>query len=164
MRVAIGAGSNVGDPLANIRLAASRLENAGLKNLALSPFYGTKPVDCVPGTPDFVNAAMVGSWPSSIDKLLATCKAIEEAIGRPRVHASNEARVIDLDILLVEDFVRATAKLKIPHPQLCSRLFVLVPLRDLAPDWVIPPGKTTVSMATEKLLAETGDPLPIWRL
>ena len=157
MRVAIGLGANLGDPEKNIHAAREALAAAGMADITLSPLYRTAPVDCVPGTPDFINAALVGDWPRTLESLLKTCKSIEEKIGRPRVHSSNEARVIDLDILLAEGIVYAGDKLIVPHPLVHNRLFALLPLNDLIPDWMIADVNKTVREITRERLAEKGN-------
>ncbi|MDT8389669.1 MAG: 2-amino-4-hydroxy-6-hydroxymethyldihydropteridine diphosphokinase [Lentisphaeria bacterium] len=157
MRVAIGLGANLGHPEENIQAARDALAAGGMAEITLSPLYKTTPVDCVPGTPDFVNAALVGDWPGDVDSLLETCKAIEEKLGRPRIHSSEEARMIDLDILMADGAVSAHDRLTIPHPRFHERLFALVPLNDLAPDWVIPGLDKTVAEVTRDRLAADGD-------
>lgn len=156
MRVAIGLGANLGDPGKNISAACEALAAAGMQHISLSPVYKTAPVDCVPGTPDFFNAALVGDWSGDLGSLLATCKKIEEKLGRPRVHSSDEARVIDLDILLAEQLVYANDGLTVPHPLVHDRLFALVPLNDLAPDWVVATMNKTVGELTRERLARDG--------
>ncbi len=136
--VAIGVGSNLGSPRENIRAAAKQLAEAGLEGISCSPFYTTAPVDCVPGTPDFTNCAFTGHWEGGPHELLKVCQRIETELGRPAIHSSNEARTIDLDILLFEDLQVDSENLTIPHPRMTERYFVLAPLNDLAPEWTVP--------------------------
>lgn len=149
--VAIGLGANLGDPPAAIRTAVRLLAAGGLAEARISPFFETAPVDCVPGTPRFVNAAVVGRWSGSLTALLRLCKAIEQCLGRPPEHSSQEARVIDLDILLFGDRRTASAAVRVPHPRLISRRFALAPLACLAPDWPIPGTTLTVAAALARL-------------
>lgn len=144
MKVAIALGSNLGEPENNLLEAIARLKAAGLDDVRTSQFYKTAPVDCVPGTPDFVNGAVTGVWRRPLRELLPACKAIEEAMGRPRTHASDEARIIDLDIALVEGGAVDLPDVRIPHPQLRRRFFVLKPLCDIVPDWRVPPDGLSV--------------------
>lgn len=164
MLVALGLGANIGDAMANIRHAVESLEAVGLKSPLLSRFYETLPVDCVPGTPNFINAAVVGQWTRPLAQILPACKEIEERLGRPREHSSNEARVIDMDIILAEcgSLTLPGPGLRIPHPQVYKRLFVLMPLCDIVPQWLIPPENLTVCEATQRRLAEVGSPPPVW--
>lgn len=171
---AIGLGANLGAPLLNMQRALAALAAAGFRSQRVSPVYLTPPVACVPGTPDFYNAAVTGLWPGTAEELRACCHAIEQQLGRPDAHSQCEARMIDLDILLFGDrlipapetpappshrhtappsHLPATA-LRIPHRLLCARAFALLPLRDVAPDWPVPgSGFPTVADALARLPA-----------
>lgn len=136
--VALGVGSNLGFPEKNIEKAAELLAEAGLENIKISPIYRTKPVDCIPGTPDFTNCAFTGTWSGTPQMLLKVCQKIEQKIGRPKQHSSHEARIIDIDIELFGESEIDSKELIIPHPRMTERYFVLAPLNDIAPDWQIP--------------------------
>ena len=138
VKVALGVGSNIGDAEEHIGKAAELLQVSGFKNLLCSSLFITKPVDCEPGTPDFTNCVFVGEWNGSAEELLNLTQSIEVELGRPAVHRSDEARVIDLDILLFGDKQLVSERLTIPHPRMCDRLFVIEPLNELAKDWQIP--------------------------
>jgi 2-amino-4-hydroxy-6-hydroxymethyldihydropteridine diphosphokinase len=153
---AIGLGSNLGDPPALIRQAVHLLAEAGLADVCLSSLYRSVAVDCLHGTPDFVNAALIGLWGGSPRELLAACQGIERRLGRPFPHSSREARLIDLDILLLGECVLQTLELQLPHPRLQERLFALLPLSEVAPAWRIPPGNRTVAEVCRTLLARQG--------
>ena len=144
-RVAIGLGSNLGDPAANLQAAIRCLTTRGLAVPCQSPFYLTSPEECHPGTPDFLNAAVTGRWHGTPDSLKAACQVIEQESGRATLHDSRAARVLDLDLLLFGVHVLRTPQLTIPHPRLAGRLFVLVPLADLVPDWIVPGTGRTVA-------------------
>lgn len=137
VKVALGVGSNIGDAKANIDKAAELLEVGGFMSLDRSSLFITKPVDCVPGTPDFTNCAFVGEWTGSAEELLNLTQSIEVRLGRPTVHRSDEARVIDLDILLFGEKQLVSERLTVPHPRMCERLFVMEPLNELADNWQI---------------------------
>ncbi len=130
--VYLGLGSNLGDRAANLRAALQRLEAAGVRVLALSPFYETEPVG-YRDQPDFLNAACRAETDLSPHDLLHAIKAIEAAMGR-RPSFRNAPRPIDVDILFYDDLVLDTPDLMIPHPRLAERAFVLVPLADIAPE------------------------------
>ena len=149
--VAIGLGANLGDPPTTIRTAVRLLVAGGLAEPRLSPLFETEPMHCVPGTPRFVNAAVIGRWSGSLTALFRLCKDIEHRLGRPVEHSSQEARVIDLDILLFGARRAVTATLRVPHPRLLSRRFALAPLACLAPDWRIPGTDLTVGDALARL-------------
>ncbi len=164
LSVAIGLGSNLGDPVGCIYRAVRRLMRSGLQDIALSSLYETAPVDCVPGTPNFVNAALTGKWSGEASALLSDCHSIERALGRPRAHSSSEARTIDIDLLLVDDYVAHDEDLKVPHPLLTKRLFVLVPLCEIAPLWEVPGVNRTVGdLCAEKLAVEGRENITLYQ-
>ena len=116
----------------------------------MAPIIRTKPVDCVPGTPDFLNTAVVGQWGGTPLELLAACQKIEREAGRPAVHSSHEARLLDIDVLLWGAETLSLPGLIVPHPRMHLRRFVLEPLAAIAPDWTVPPfGKTVANLLNE---------------
>ncbi len=143
--VAIALGGNQGEVLRNFREAAALLGANGLRSVRLAEPIRTAPVDCVPGTPDFWNAALIGEWDGTPEELLALTQSIERRLGRPAAHSSRESRPIDLDILLFDEAVVSLPNLVIPHPRLRLRRFVLEPLAEIAPDWLVPPDRTAVA-------------------
>jgi 2-amino-4-hydroxy-6-hydroxymethyldihydropteridine diphosphokinase len=127
----LSLGSNVGDREANIRAAISRLKELGHVE-AVSSMYETEPVE-VTDQPWFINCAVKFSTASSPDDLLAGVLAIERSMGRERTRPKGP-RNIDIDILLYGDRVIAQPGLTVPHPGLPERMFVLVPLAEIAPE------------------------------
>jgi len=154
---AIGLGSNRGNPQLAIREAQKHLQSHGLQITCCSSLYLTAPVDCEPGTPDFVNAVLVGYWNKTIENLFNACKEIEQRMGRPRQHSSRESRIIDLDILMIDDRKIQTEKITLPHPQLQKRLFVLKPFCEIAPDWIVPGIEQKVSEIYNNLARHSDD-------
>jgi 2-amino-4-hydroxy-6-hydroxymethyldihydropteridine diphosphokinase len=148
--ILIGIGANLPDrggaaPLATARAAAVRLDTlAGLRLVALSRWYLTEPIP-PNGQPPYVNAvALLGIWPAAAEPepaaLLAALQALEAAAGRQRGER-NAARPLDLDIVAMGaggQMVRYAPDPVLPHPRAHLRAFVLVPLLDVAPDWVHP--------------------------
>ncbi len=114
--------------------ALAELTAAGLRNARLSRIFHTAPVNCVPGTPEFANAVATGEWPGDARSLLRTAQRIEVESGRPPVHRSDEARALDIDLILFGEERIAEADLVVPHPRALEREFVLLPLRELAPE------------------------------
>lgn len=149
--IALGLGANLATPEQMIAHAIKLLKGAGVTVNAVAPLIQTVPVDCVPGTPDFTNTALIGSCALSPEELLNCTQAIERQIGRPERHSSHEARIIDIDILLYGSDVLATPHLTIPHPRLHLRDFALAPLAAIAPDWIIPTRGCTVKEALSRL-------------
>jgi len=130
--VFVALGSNLGDREANLRRALPRLEDRGFHTESLSSLYLTEPVG---GPPQdwFVNAVAGGDTALSPEDLLAACLEVEQEAGRVR-GPRHGPRPLDLDLLLYGDEVRQTPTLTLPHARLADRLFVLVPLEEIAPD------------------------------
>jgi 2-amino-4-hydroxy-6-hydroxymethyldihydropteridine diphosphokinase len=145
---AIALGSNLkssfGDREANLREAVRRIGGLG-EVRAVSSFYDTDPVGYLE-QPRFLNGAMLLDTELEPDALLRGLLAVERAMGRERVGAiSKGPRVIDLDLLLYGDVVMETEELKLPHPEMQVRRFVLEPLAEIAPEWVHPVLGNTVA-------------------
>lgn len=144
-RVAIALGSNLGDRLENLRFGRKELLARGeLKHVDCSPVYETVPVDCPPGSGNFLNAVLLGETIFEPEEWLDLLLSIEEDTGRIRTGDFNAPRPLDLDLLTCGEFLRDTPRLVIPHPGLRARKFVLQPLCDLAPDLLVPGFDRTV--------------------
>ncbi len=137
-KFALALGSNLGIPIVNLDLAITTLGCSGVTDIKCSSLFKTAPVACKPGTPHFTNMALTGIWQNSAQELLQLCQKIEFDSGRPKVHAQDEARIIDLDILIFSDQVINEENLIVPHPRMHLRGFVLEPLAEIAPNWLIP--------------------------
>lgn len=147
----LALGSNLGDRREHLRQALSRLSRAGeLEIVAVSRLYETAPVGPPQGAYYNAVAAIMTALPPR--GLLTLCRATEDAGGRQRTVRWGP-RTIDIDILDYAGTVVETETLCLPHPELTRRSFVLVPLRDVAPDWVHPVLKRTVA----DLIASLGD-------
>ena len=132
----IALGSNVGDTLSNLKEAVALLEEAGCRVLAKSKLYQTEPWGYA-DQDDFLNGAVVIETEQSPEELLSITQGIEQGMGRKKLFL-NGPRNIDLDILLYEGETVASEHLVIPHPRLHQRLFVLMPLNDVASQWEVP--------------------------
>lgn len=134
--VVVALGSNLGDPAANLQAACHELATLSTGPLLRSSFWRTAPVDCPPGSPDFVNAVV--AWKAAPDQtpesLLASLQAIEHKLGRQRKGVINEARSLDLDLIMFGGEERRTPELILPHPRAHLRRFVLEPLVEILPD------------------------------
>ena len=148
MRAALGLGSNVGDRRAHLETALRGLR-ARLEVLSVSRFLATEPVGGPPQG-EFLNAAALVETELSPRALLELAQALEEAAGRER-DARWGPRPLDIDLLLYGDEVVQDADLVIPHPRLHERPFVLEPLAEIAPDWIVPRLDRTVRELREDL-------------
>ncbi|MBR4675378.1 MAG: 2-amino-4-hydroxy-6-hydroxymethyldihydropteridine diphosphokinase [Victivallales bacterium] len=149
--VAIALGGNIGNTEEYFRKAIVLLSQK-LCDIKSARIYTTKPVDCVPGTPDFKNTALTATFDGTPLELLEFCQGIERQLGRPAIHSSRESRPIDLDILLFDNQQISLPNLTIPHPRMHQRLFVLEPLSELLPsDTLIPGFKSTLNQFIRQL-------------
>ena len=153
----LSLGSNLGDRAANLRAALVPLAAAG-RLLAVSPFYETQPVD-VPDQPWFLNCVAALETEQTPGELLRTVLRVEAEMGRLRMRDKGP-RNIDIDVVLFGDAVVEEPGLKIPHPAMHRRRFVLEPLVEIAPEARHPVlGKTA-----RELLAELADEQTVRRL
>lgn len=98
------------------------------------------PVDCPPGSPDFINAvaALVPKQDETPESLLSKLQSLEKEFGRAPKKILNEPRPLDLDLIAFGNETRATSALVLPHPRAHQRRFVLQPLAEIAPDLILP--------------------------
>jgi len=136
----LALGANVGDRRRSLAEAARLLEAGGCRVTAASALYETAPVG-VTDQPDFLNAALRIETSLAPRELLDLCALIEDKLGRRRTIRWGP-RVIDVDILVYEGIVSSEPDLKLPHPRMLERSFVMEPLAEIAPDLVMPDGST----------------------
>jgi 2-amino-4-hydroxy-6-hydroxymethyldihydropteridine diphosphokinase len=105
-----------------------------------SSLYETDPVDCPPGSPKFVNAvvALVPRADETPEALLGKLQSLEREFGRQAKRVHNEARLLDLDLIAFGSEIRNTPELILPHPRAHLRRFVLEPLAEIAPMFILP--------------------------
>lgn len=152
----VALGSNLGDSEAILNRAIERLRALSDHPLRISSFHRTAPVDCPPGSPDFLNAVVLfhPRADETPEGLLARLQAIEAEFGRKRTATRNAPRPLDLDLIAFGEETRQTPTLTLPHPRATTRWFVLGPLAELAPDFVLPGTQAPVS----RLLHALGNP------
>ncbi|MFC1606330.1 2-amino-4-hydroxy-6-hydroxymethyldihydropteridine diphosphokinase [Candidatus Latescibacterota bacterium] len=139
----LGLGSNIGDRFGHLKEAVFRLNASdGIKVTAYSAVYETDPVGG-PEQPDFLNAVVEIETTLDTGDLLDRCLETEHEMGRKR-EVLWGPRTIDIDVLLFGGELEMTERLTVPHPHMCERAFVLVPLADIAPDAVHPLTGTTI--------------------
>jgi 2-amino-4-hydroxy-6-hydroxymethyldihydropteridine diphosphokinase len=137
----LGLGSNVGDRRANLEAAVNRLPAHGVRVLASSSVYETEPVGLVLDQREFFNACVMIETALDPEALLDACKAVETELGRDPGGIRHGPRRIDLDVLLLDALEHSSARLSLPHHDLVSRRFVLVPLLELDPELALPGGQ-----------------------
>jgi 2-amino-4-hydroxy-6-hydroxymethyldihydropteridine diphosphokinase len=148
----VGLGSNLGDRAGNLLLAVRGMMEAGFSVTRLSSIYETQPVDVIE-QPSFLNmVAELRPLVFSPEQTLARLLCIEYALGRTR-RVLRGPRTIDLDLLLYGDERCETEFLRLPHPRLHERRFVLTPLAELAPELIHPVFQCSI----HQLLARTRD-------
>jgi len=137
----LGLGSNIGDRRAHLEDAARALEAHGVHVLASSSVYETEPVGLVLDQREFYNACLRIETGLDPDELLAACKEVERELGRPAGGVRHGPRPIDVDVLLLDELEYASERLTLPHPEVSSRRFVIVPLLELDPGLALPAGR-----------------------
>ncbi|HEA64626.1 MAG TPA: 2-amino-4-hydroxy-6-hydroxymethyldihydropteridine diphosphokinase [Candidatus Aminicenantes bacterium] len=136
MRYFLSLGSNLGDKEKNLTLALFLLEKEGVEILKMSSLHETQPVD-FPSQPWFYNQLVEVRTKANPEALLDLVKKIEQKMRRKRGQKKGP-RIIDIDIILAEDSVIRKKDLKIPHPKMEKRNFVLLPFIEISPDTVHP--------------------------
>jgi 2-amino-4-hydroxy-6-hydroxymethyldihydropteridine diphosphokinase len=147
-------GGNLGDRTGHLREAVAQIDRQVGKVEKMSSLYETAAWGDV-AQPDYLNQALLVSTGMDARTLLHTVLAIEHNIGRVRRQKWG-ARVIDIDIIFYNDMVINQPDLKIPHPQMPFRQFVLVPLKEILPDWEHP----ILLQSVSTLLENCTDQLP----
>lgn len=137
VRAFVGIGANLDDPARQVQSAIAELGHvAGAALASVSSLYRTPPMG-PPDQPDYVNAAVELETVLAAEALLDALQAIERAHKRIRgVHWG--PRTLDLDLLLYGDAVIDLPRLKVPHPGIADRVFVVEPLAEIAPELIIP--------------------------
>ena len=128
----IGLGANLGEPRRQLQEALARLDGADeVEVVKVSAFYRNPPLG-PPDQPWYVNAVAQVRTRLAPEELLRVLQGIEAALGRVRGECWGPRR-LDLDLLLYDGEVIADAQLKVPHPEMHRRAFVLAPLAEIAP-------------------------------
>ncbi len=152
----LGLGSNIGDRRLNLQATVELLWTHDVIVLASSSLYETEPVGEVPDQRAFYNACVRVETRLKPEPLLDACKAVERAFGRIQAgedgYVKDGPRAIDVDLLLLGDAEYSSERLTLPHREVTSRRFVLVPLLELCPTLEVP-GR---GLAADALAALTG--------
>jgi 2-amino-4-hydroxy-6-hydroxymethyldihydropteridine diphosphokinase len=143
----VGLGSNLGDRAGNLLLAVRGIMEASMCIARVSSIYETEPMSEVTQPPYLNMVAELGTPLPTPEQVMARLLRIEFALGRTR-GLKDGPRTIDLDLLLYGEIQRDTEFLKLPHPRLHERRFVLEPLTEIAPRLVHP----TLNLTSTELL------------
>lgn len=147
-------GSNQGDRIGYIQQAASLFKGTeGINIVTTSSFYETEPWG-MDSENLFVNAVMQISTSLTPDELLNAIKIIEKTLGRiddTTAEGTYADRCIDIDIIFYDDTIINTPNLTIPHPHFHKRAFMIVPMLEIAQDFIHPVFKKTVSKLYDEL-------------
>jgi 2-amino-4-hydroxy-6-hydroxymethyldihydropteridine diphosphokinase len=142
VRAYIGLGSNLADPQAQLAKAVEALRTLPQSRLtAFSRLYRSRPMGPA-DQPDYINAVAMLDTRLKAEALLDALQAIETTQGRVRGPQRWGPRTLDLDLLLYGAEVIDSERLQVPHPGLAERNFVLYPLADIAPELVLPDGRS----------------------
>ena len=145
----IGLGTNLGDRWAQLRAGLAAMQDRDLQLVDQSSVWETEPVDC--SAPLwFLNMAVRVRTDKQPLELLDLLLDIEHCAGRVR-GAPNAPRVLDLDLLMLDDLQWRDSRLHLPHPRMWERLFVLEPLGEIGPDLRDPASGVSVAEARDRI-------------
>jgi 2-amino-4-hydroxy-6-hydroxymethyldihydropteridine diphosphokinase len=136
----LGLGSNLGDRRAQLQAAVDALPGVGVALIACSSTYDTDPVGEVTDQPSFLNACVLVETALEPLALLDESKRLEPELGRRQTGVRHGPRAIDIDILLLGEIALSEERMRLPHGQLLSRRFVLIPALELDFDLRAPDG------------------------
>jgi 2-amino-4-hydroxy-6-hydroxymethyldihydropteridine diphosphokinase len=156
--VHLGLGSNLGNRLDFLNQACRELSAVTFRDFRTSAIYESEPLLKMK-QPKYYNQVVCGLTDLSPVELVVKCQQIENMLGRVRKERWG-SRNIDLDILSYGNEIVDNEKLKIPHPEMGKRSFVLLPLLELSPDWAHPESGTNIRMLWENWLKTNEDELP----
>lgn len=162
MDVWVSIGSNlaseIGTPHQIVRSALAELETLSPYDLAVSSLFRSRPVDCPPDSPDFVNAMVKMDVEDRIRPLgfLKILHAIEQHFGRVRGCSRHAARTLDLDLICWGRLILDHPKLQLPHPRAHQRAFVLAPMAEIDPGFRLPGFNKTIGQQLASISGDVG--------
>src|SRR4051812_32298050 len=138
-RAVLALGSNLGERMASLQGALNALADPpDVWITAVSPVYETDPVDSPPDAKTFLNAVVLIDTTLAASRLMDRALAIEDAFERERSDVKNAPRTLDVDLIVVGDRRSAEESLRLPHPRVSERAFVMRPWLDVDPDAELP--------------------------
>ena len=146
----IALGANLGDPIASFKSAIAQLEEFGVSIKVVSGLWQSPSWPVGQGHPDYINACAQVEYDGSAREFLSVLHAVEAAHGRER-SALNAPRQLDLDLIDFRGQLITAKDIKIPHPRMTVRGFVLFPLSQIAPDWSHPLKNEGIQSTISKL-------------
>lgn len=149
--VYLGLGSNVGKRRENLEKALGYIAQR-MRVVAKSSVYETEPLGNT-SQPRFLNMVCEVRTALTPESLLVLAKGIEKKMGRMPNHPKDSPRTMDIDILFYGDQVLSDPDLIIPHPRLSKRAFVLIPMNEIAPDFIDPSTGKTISALLREIQA-----------
>lgn len=148
----IGVGSNLDDPVKQVRLGIEALDDLPQTSVLLkSGLYRSSPMG-PQDQPDFINAVVAVMTQLGPENLLSLMMGIELGQGRDRSAERWGPRTLDLDLLAFSSVIMTTDELTLPHPGIAERIFVLLPWMEIAPHFRVT-GSTTVAQLAQPLLS-----------
>ncbi|GAB4536861.1 MAG: hypothetical protein Tsb0014_25010 [Pleurocapsa sp.] len=150
-KCAIALGSNLGNSLQTLENSLRVLnQTPGINLEATSSWYLTKPVGTTLPQPDYLNGCAVLDVEQTPEELLTILQATELQFGRVRTEKW-AARTLDLDLLLYDDLILNTPNLTIPHTRMVERAFVLIPLAEIASNWLEPVSGIAIAQLAKRV-------------
>lgn len=147
----LGLGSNLDEPAQQVRQAIAQLAALpACRLIAASGLYASAPIG-PQDQPDFINAVVAIETELAPLALLDVAQALEQQAGRKRLRHWGE-RTLDVDVLLYGEGRIDLPRLKVPHPEMTQRAFVLRPLAELAPDLVLPDGRPLQALLADPVV------------
>lgn len=145
MRGFLSLGSNLGDRGALLKDALTHLATCGVEIIKASRIYETVAVEVPSGQGNYLNMAVEVAFEGEPMELMDLCQKVEDTLGRVRPY-THAPRTIDIDILLIHDVLLDQERLSLPHPRMENRAFVIYPLAEIAPDLILPSGRTAMQV------------------
>ena len=144
-KVYLSLGSNLGNRESNLAQATIALSiNFEIFDIVSSSYYESEPL-YNKNQPEFLNSVVKFCTSLKPFEVLDVTQKVEKMLGRSKKTEKNQPRIIDIDILFFGDSVIETEKLSIPHPMIALRKFVLLPLAEIEPNFIIPHTKITIN-------------------